>query len=131
MVRKRVLVVDDETRLAFLLKQSLLSLGPDYDIQTANSGQDALQIMEDQPADLVITDYRMEGMGGLDLLKAIQSRRPATLVILMTAYGTDELAAEAERLHAYRYITKPFPIEEFQRIVQEAFQGSSYFPRSA
>lgn len=131
MGRKRVLVVDDETRLAFLLKQSLLSLGSDYDIQTASSGPDALRIMDDQPCDLVITDYRMEGMGGLDLMKAIQSRRPGTLVILMTAYGTDELAAEAERLHAYRYITKPFPIEEFQRIVQEAFQNTSYMARSA
>lgn len=124
MARKRVLVVDDEARLAFLLKQSLLSLGPDYDIQTANTGHDALSIMEREPCDLVITDYRMEGMGGLDLMKAIRSKRPATLVILMTAYGSDEVQAEAERLQAYRYITKPFPIEEFQRIVQEALNPS-------
>ncbi len=118
--RKRVLVVDDEVRLAFLLKQSLLSLGPEYDIQTANTGNDALSIMDREPYDLVITDYRMEGMGGLDLMKAIRSKRPATLIILMTAYGSDEVQAEAERLHAFRYITKPFPIEEFQRIVREA-----------
>jgi two-component system, NtrC family, response regulator AtoC len=120
VARKRVLVVDDEVRLAFLLKQSLLSLGPDYDIQTASTGHDALSIMEHEPCDLVITDYRMEGMGGLDLMRAIRSKRPTTLVILMTAYGSDEVQAEAERLHAYRYLTKPFPIEEFQRIVREA-----------
>jgi DNA-binding NtrC family response regulator len=124
VARKRVLVVDDEARLAFLLKQSLLGLGPDYDIQTANTGYDALSIMEREPCDLVITDYRMEGMGGLDLMKAIRSKRPATLVILMTAFGSDEVQAEAERLQAYRYITKPFPIEEFQRIVREALNPS-------
>jgi two-component system, NtrC family, response regulator AtoC len=124
VARKRVLVVDDEARLAFLLKQSLLSLGPDYEIQTANTGYDALSIMEHDPCDLVITDYRMEGMGGLDLMRAIRSRRPTTLIILMTAYGSDEVQAEAERLQAYRYITKPFPIEEFQRIVLEALNPS-------
>ncbi len=124
MARKRVLLVDDEARLAFLLKQSLLSLGPDYEIQTASTGHDALSIMDSEPCDLVITDYRMEGMGGLDLMKAIRSKRPATLVILMTAYGSEEVQAEAERLQAYRYITKPFPIEEFQRIVQEALNPS-------
>lgn len=131
MGRKRVLVVDDEARLAFLLKQSLLSLGPDYDIQTANTGHDALRIMDREPCDLVITDYRMEGIGGLDLMKAIHMRRPGTLIILMTAYGSEELAAEAERLHAYRYITKPFPIEDFKRIVQEALQSSPLMPRTA
>ena len=129
--RKRVLLVDDEVRLAFLLKQSLLSLGPEYEIQTANSARDALRIMEDEPCDLVITDYRMEGLSGLDLMQAIRSSRPETLVILMTAYGSDEVAAAAERLEAYRYLTKPFPIEEFKRLVKEALQAPSPLAQSA
>ena len=118
--RKRILVVDDEVKLAFLLKQSLLNLGSEYEIETANSGVEALRIIEQDPCDLVITDFRMRGMGGLELMRTIKSGNPETPVILMTAYGSPEIVAEAKRLDAYRYITKPFPIEEFQAIVQEA-----------
>ena len=118
--RKRILVVDDEVKLAFLLKQSLLNLGPEYEIETANSGVEALRIMEEDPCDLVITDFRMRGMGGLELMRSIKSESPETLLILMTAYGSPEIVAEAKRLKAYRYITKPFPIEEFQSMVKEA-----------
>ena len=119
--KKRILVVDDEVKLAFLLKQSLLNLGPEFEIETANSGLEALKIMESNPCDLLITDFRMRGMGGLDLMRAIKSESPETLVILMTAYGSPEIVAEAKRLDVYRYITKPFPIEEFQQIVRDAF----------
>ena len=119
--RKRILVVDDEVKLAFLLKQSLLNLGPEYEIETANSALEALKIIEGDPCDLVITDFRMRGMGGLDLMRAVKSESPETLVILMTAYGSPEIVAEAKRLDVYRYITKPFPIEEFQKIVRDAF----------
>jgi len=118
--RKRILVVDDEVKLAFLLKQSLLNLGPEYEIETANSGVEALRIMEEDPCDLVITDFRMRGMGGLELMRSIKSESPETLLILMTAYGSPEIVAEARRLEAYRYITKPFPIEDFQAMVKEA-----------
>jgi len=123
--RKRILVVDDEVKLAFLLKQSLLNLGPEYEIETANSALEALKIMEDNPCDLVITDFRMRGMGGLDLMRALKAESPETLVILMTAYGSPEIVAEAKRLDVYRYITKPFPIEEFQEIVREALVDHS------
>lgn len=123
--QQRILVVDDEVRLAFLLRQTLLNLGPEYEIETANTAQDALKVMERAPCDLVITDCRMDGMGGLDLMRAIKSRRPETLVILMTAYGSPDIEAEAERLKAYRYITKPFPMEEFQTLVKEALLDRS------
>jgi DNA-binding NtrC family response regulator len=123
--KKRILVVDDEVRLAFLLKQTLLNLGPEYDIETANTAQDALKVMEGAPCDLVITDCRMDGMGGLELMRAIKSWHPETLVILMTAYSSPDIEAEARRLEAYRYITKPFPMEEFQSLVQEALRGHS------
>jgi two-component system response regulator PilR (NtrC family) len=119
--KKRILVVDDEVRLAFLLKQSLLNLGPDYEIETASSGAEALKILEQNPCDLVITDFRMRGMGGLELMRAIKSDTPETLIILMTAYGSPEIVTEAKKLKVYRYITKPFPIEEFQTMVKEAF----------
>ena len=55
--RKRILVVNDEVKLAFLLKQSLLNLGSEYEIETANSGAEALRIIEQDPCDLVITDF--------------------------------------------------------------------------
>ena len=129
--RKRILVVDDEVRLAYLLRQSLLTVDPDYEIETAHTAQDALASIDREPFDLVVTDCRMDGMGGLELLRAIKTHRPDTLVILMTAFGSEEIAAEAERWKAYRYITKPFPIEDFQCIVREALRSRTDVARYA
>lgn len=129
--RKRILVVDDEIRLAYLLRQSLLTVDPDYEIETAHTAQDALVSLDRKAFDLVVTDCRMDGMGGLELLRAIRAQRPETLVILMTAFGSEEIAAEAERWEAYRYITKPFPIEDFQSIVREALRSRKDIARYA
>jgi CheY-like chemotaxis protein len=70
--------------------------------------------------DLVITDYRMAGMNGLELLEAVRSIQPKARVILMTAYGSDELEAESHRRQAYRYLAKPLEIGTFRRVVEEA-----------
>ncbi len=119
---KRILVVDDEKRLAFLLQQSLKSLGQGYEILTAQTGQEALAKIRQRPFDLVITDTRLKDMGGLQLTSAIKDLTPEARVVLMTAYSSCELEAEARRLRVYGYLTKPFPIEEIQRITREALQ---------
>ncbi len=119
---KRILVVDDEERLTFLLQQSLKSLGQGYEILTAQAGEEALTKIREKPFDLIITDYRLQDMGGLQLTAAIKVFTPDTPVVLMTAYSSEELEAEAKRLRVYRYITKPFPIEEIKDIIKEALQ---------
>lgn len=119
---KRILVVDDEKRLAFLLQQSLKSLGQGYEILTAQTGREALARIREKPFDLVITDTRLKDMGGLRLASAIKNLTPDTQLVLMTAYSSYGLEAEARRLRVYGYLTKPFPIEEIKRIAKEALQ---------
>lgn len=117
---KRILVVDREERLTFLLQQSLKSLGQEYEILTAQAGKEALIKISEKPFDMIITDYRLQDMGGLQLTAAIKVFTPDTPVILMTAYNSKELEEEAKRLRVYRYITKPFSIEEIKDIIKEA-----------
>jgi CheY-like chemotaxis protein len=123
MSKKQILIVDDEEPVLYVLKNSLRKLGSEYEVTTATDAQSALALLRQQPFNLVITDYRMSGMDGLQLMEAIQDLRPETRVILITAFGNDALEAEARRLQAYRYLTKPLDISTFRSIVKEAFVG--------
>jgi CheY-like chemotaxis protein len=117
---KWVLIVDDEESILSVLKNSLKKLGSAYQVVTANSGEAALDQLKQRSFDLVVTDYRMGNMNGLELLEAIQGVQPGTRVILMTAYGSSEIEAQARHLQAYRYLTKPLEIKTFRGIIQEA-----------
>lgn len=118
--QKRILVVDDETRVLFVLSKSLKKLDESLVIDTASSGSEALARLKSEPYELVITDLRMPGMDGLELMGEIRSRHPQVRLILMTAYGSPEIEATAYRLGACRYIDKPFQIEDLYDRVQMA-----------
>lgn len=120
---KRILVVDDEESVVFFLGESLAELGPGYMVETARSGEEALARIAHQPFDLVITDLRMPGVDGLELLQTLHATQPDTRLILMTAYGSDRVEAEARRLKVYRYITKPFKIEDLVDAARQALGG--------
>jgi len=117
---KRILIVDDEESVVFFLGENLAELGPGYHVETARSGEEALTKIAQQPFDLVITDLRMPGVDGLELLESIRATDPKTRLILMTAYGSDRVEAEARRLKVYRYITKPFKIEDLVDAARQA-----------
>lgn len=123
MNKQRILIVDDEESVLFVLKNSLRKLGDQFQIVTATDGLRALEQLRQNPFDLVVTDYRMNGMDGLQLMAAVHDIQPKARVILMTAYGNDSLKSEAEKLQAYRYLTKPLDIVTFRQIVQEALRG--------
>jgi len=125
MAEKRILIVDDEGSILTVLKSSLRILGDEYHVGTASSAYEALDHISKQNYDLVITDYKMAGMDGLQLLERIHALHPQTRVILMTAYGNAGVEAESTRLKAYRYLVKPLEIEAFRRVVREAFSGSA------
>ena len=74
----------------------------------AASGEEGLQLFSEETPALVITDMKMPGMDGLQVLKAVKERSPETLVMIITAFGTVDIAVEAMKLGAYDYITKPF-----------------------
>ena len=100
-----VLVVDDEASIVDAVSRVLTKEG--LDVVTAASGREALDILRRTPVEVMITDLRMPGMGGDDLLKAVKAITPEVEVIMMTAYGTVETAVEAMKLGAYDFIQKP------------------------
>lgn len=102
-----LLIVDDEIDLLQGLERTVrMELA--CDVLTARNGLDALNIIGQQPVDVVLTDIRMPEMDGLSLLEAIKNQDPTITVILMTAYGTIEKAVEAIKMGAYDFIQKPF-----------------------
>ena len=120
MSEKWVLIVDDDDSILSILKNSLIKLGHEYRVVTASDGYKALDQLKQFHFDLVVTDYKMTGMNGLELLDKIHQAQTEVRVILMTAYGNTTVEAEASRLKAYRYLSKPLEIETFRQIVKEA-----------
>jgi two-component system, NtrC family, response regulator AlgB len=117
----RLLVVDDEKNI----RDGLQHLFQSQKHQTfvAESGRDALAVLaREGEMDLVLSDWRMAEMNGLELLKEIKSRFPATIVMLMTAYGTIQNAVVAMKAGAYDYVTKPFSLEEIEHAVERALE---------
>ncbi len=120
MSSAHILIVDDEPKVAFFLGKALERSNQNYQVTTVHSGEKALEVLNRSPVDLVVTDLRMPGISGLDLIKWIRSASPSTRAILITAYGNSEIEAKARRLQAYRYITKPFQVTDFAQVVHEA-----------
>jgi two-component system response regulator FlrC len=109
MSRAVILVVEDDADLRGALCGTLSLAG--YRIETADNGATALDLLEHRDVDMVITDIQMPGMNGHALLKQIKVQRPELPVMLMTAYGSIEMAVEAMRDGAVDYLTKPFEAE--------------------
>ncbi len=116
-----ILIVDDEKNYLVVL-ESLLGL-EGYEMLTARDGYDALRLVNETDLDLVITDMKMPGMNGMELLEKCKKMKPELPVIMMTAFGTIEMAVEAMRKHAYDYIRKPFENEELKLTVKKALDN--------
>ena len=106
----RVLVVDDEENLRLVLQTMLKKSG--YDVATAASAEEALERLGAFGPDFVLSDVRMPGMSGLELCAELQARHSPATVILMSAYGSVELAIDAMKAGAYDYVSKPFKKDE-------------------
>jgi DNA-binding NtrC family response regulator len=117
---KRILIVDDEEGMALLVRTSLARLSGGHEMETANSGEEALGKMASRSFDLVITDLRMPGMDGLELIERIQACYPGTRLVLMTACGSAEVEATASQLGVQGYLTKPFVKKKMLATVQAA-----------
>ncbi len=112
----RVLVVDDEQPVRVTLKEVLSREG--YEVLTASSAQEALQVMGDTAIDLVMVDLKMEGMDGLRLMGEIKQQWPETVLIILTGYATLESALKALRCGAHDYLLKPSGPEDIKRSVR-------------
>jgi CheY-like chemotaxis protein len=122
MTTSHILIVDDEPRVAYFLSKALEHSNQDYRVSVAHSGEEALDVLNRSSVDLLVTDLRMPGISGLDLIRWVRASSPETRTILITAYGNDEVEEEARRLEAYRYITKPFNLDDFTQAAQEALR---------
>ncbi len=127
---KRVLVVDDEEDMLWMLQRNLNKGMQNVEILAAKSGEEALEVLSDKSVNLVITDINMPGISGLDLLVEINNNYPGTDVIIMTAYPSSAYENKAMMSGSLRYIEKPFDIKEVRTIVEdvlkeeEGFQGT-------
>ncbi len=119
-MRARVVVVDDEPKMAEAIASALERSGHECAVFT--SGRDALDEVLTRAPDVVVTDWRMEGLDGLELLQKIHEARPATPVILVTAYGDVPSAVAAMRAGAFDYVTKPFDNDELRSRVDRALE---------
>ncbi len=119
MAKKKVLVVDDEPIMRDSICEALLLNG--YDVTVAEDGIAARDILHRNEFEVVVSDIKMPGMNGLELLKFIKTVSPDTLVIIMTAFGTIESAIEAMREGAYDYLTKPFSIDQLEIVMNKAY----------
>lgn len=117
----KVLVVDDQRNMRTTLAMMLRGVG--YEVDEAADGAQGCELGTTGAYDAVLTDLRMGGSDGIDVLRAIKQAQPMTEVIVMTAYGTIESAVEAMRLGAYDYIQKPFTEEELLVKVSKAVES--------
>ncbi len=113
-----ILVVDDEKNYLLVLSAVLEEEG--YEVLTTASGLEALEILKASDVDLVLTDMKMPGMDGIELLEQIKTREAELPVVMMTAHGTVDKAVEAMQKGAYTYILKPFDNERLTLYVQKA-----------
>ena len=120
MTKSRILVVDDDESLRRVLQLQLEQDG--YLVASAASAQQTLSLLQLRPCDLVITDLKMPGFSGVELLKEIRSQYPEMIVIILTAFGTVETAVEAMKLGAYDYLTKPVHPDELSLVVRRALE---------
>lgn len=120
MNKKRILLVEDDATVAFVMKEYLCGLDPGYEIKNAVSGERAVKEMDHGTWDLVITDNRMPGITGVELIKLFKEKSPSTLTILMTAYGSDDVEQAAQQLNVFRYMKKPFMLADLSEVIKSA-----------
>ncbi len=116
-----VLVVDDEPNIRASLQEILTSDG--YQVTTAESGEAALALIADQEFDIALIDLKMKGIGGIEVLKALRQRWPATVTIVLTAHASLETAVEAVRQGAHDYLFKPCAPAQLRESIQRGLQN--------
>ncbi len=120
MLKERILAVDDEYLIRWSLQQDLAKEG--YEVFVAESGEEALRIVQESPPDLVLLDIQMPGIDGISTLGEIKKIDPEIVVIMITAYGMVDTAVAAMKLGAHDYINKPYNLEGVKMIIRKGLE---------
>jgi DNA-binding NtrC family response regulator len=119
-MKGRLLIVDDERGIVIALKGLFSKEG--YEVETAESGEEALERVKAGPFHVIITDLSMKGMSGLDLLRVVRQADPECAVLMITAYGSQRIAVEAMKAGAEDYLPKPFDNDELRIKVRKVME---------
>jgi DNA-binding NtrC family response regulator len=117
---KRILVVEDDPGLRFTMTDNLEEAG--FSVTAADDGAEAIRILESEMFDVVVTDIRLPGKDGLEVLREAKKKSPSPSVIIVTSYGSIESAVAAMKLGAEDYLTKPFSMEEFLLLLKKVLR---------
>src|SRR3989442_2161638 len=117
-MKSRILLIEDDASIVGGLQKELQAEG--YEVAVAQRGDHGLAQAKAQPFDVVITDLKMPGLSGLELVEQLHATKPKLPIIVVTAFGTTETAIEATKLGAYDYLLKPFDMAELLDLVEKA-----------
>jgi len=117
MANKSILIVDDEPIVRESIRDWLKDAG--YQVATAESGEEALKMMETQDFSVLVLDVRLPGKTGVQILREVKTLKPQIKSIIITAYPSAELAVEAMKLGAVDYLIKPVAPDELERLIRE------------
>ena len=126
--KANILIVDDEEVVRLSHLRSLENT--DCNARAAEDGRQAISVMEEQAFDVVLLDLRMPDLDGMDVLKTIKQRWPASEVVVITGYPSIETAKEAVRLGAFNYLTKPLDPNELRKAANDAVTQKRWSLRS-
>jgi two-component system, response regulator YesN len=128
MTPHSILIVDDEANQRLMLEQALRALAFGWTIATAASGQEALDSLALHQPDLIITDYHMPLMNGLELIAKVREQHIPSRIILITAYSSPELYDAAQKLQVDHYLTKPVPLTLLRSIATNTLDAAPLAP---
>ncbi|MDP6778840.1 MAG: sigma-54 dependent transcriptional regulator, partial [Candidatus Latescibacteria bacterium] len=120
MGKPKILVVDDEVDMLSTCKKFLARGG--YDVAVADRGEAGLEVLDADPPDLVLTDLKMPGIDGMEVLRQVKKRLPETIVIVFTGYGTIQDAVRAMKEGAFDFVAKPFTPDQLTFTVERALE---------
>ncbi len=116
----RIMVIDDEKIVGDMAKLSLEQEG--YNVETFLNAEPALRRLEEEKFDVVVTDYKMKGIDGMEVLKTVKERHPGTQVIMITAFANLDAAIEALRRDVHDFFPKPVKIKELKASIKKALE---------
>ena len=122
--RKRILIVDDDEAVLFVLRETLSKLQEGYQVVSSNSGREAAEQLAKEPCDVMVTDLKMRDMDGVRLTEVAGRKCPGMPVIWLTAYGCEQVREDLERLRVRCCINKPVRTSEIVRAVREALRDA-------